>query len=111
MTSTNMYQGLDSSGKPSSRILRPPGGGSSNLFGGYEEDPAASRRQNKMSSSIFAPPEETRGGPRRSNPPGELSADTTGQTNKNLKTTAAHATEAAITIGAIVPFRVVSSQQ
>uniref|UniRef100_A0A8C1LV66 Uncharacterized protein n=1 Tax=Cyprinus carpio TaxID=7962 RepID=A0A8C1LV66_CYPCA len=76
MTSTNMFQGLDSSGKPSSRVLRPPGGGSSNLFGGYEEDTSASRRPNKMSSSIFAPPEETRGGPRRSNPPGERAADT-----------------------------------
>uniref|UniRef100_A0A8C2DU99 Jupiter microtubule associated homolog 2 n=3 Tax=Cyprinus carpio TaxID=7962 RepID=A0A8C2DU99_CYPCA len=74
MTSTNMFQGLDSSGKPSSRVLRPPGGGSSNLFGGYEEDTSASRRPNKMSSSIFAPPEETRGGPRRSNPPGGKSS-------------------------------------
>lgn len=57
------------------RVLRPPGGGSSNLFGGYEEDTSASRRPNKMSSSIFAPPEDTQGSSRRSNPPGELSAD------------------------------------
>lgn len=58
------------------RVLRPPGGGSSNLFGGYEEDTSASRRPTKTSSSIFAPPEETQGSARRSNPPGELSADT-----------------------------------
>lgn len=57
------------------RVLRPPGGGSSNLFGGYEEDTSASRRPNKMSSSIFAPAEESQGSPKRSNPPGELSAD------------------------------------
>ncbi|XP_041673154.1 jupiter microtubule associated homolog 2 [Cheilinus undulatus] len=70
MTSTNMFQGLDTGSKPSSRVLRPPGGGSSNLFGGYEEDAGASRRPNKMASSVFAPPEQPQSGPKRSNPPG-----------------------------------------
>ncbi|KAM4634408.1 jupiter microtubule associated homolog 2 isoform 1-T1 [Polymixia lowei] len=74
MTSTNMFQGLDSGAKPSSRVLRPPGGGSSNLFGGYEEDATASRRPNKMASTIFAPAEEPQGGPKRSNPPGGKSS-------------------------------------
>ncbi len=70
------------------RVLRPPGGGSSNLFGGYEEDTSASRRPNKMSSSIFAAPEETQGSARRSNPPGELSADTecTSETHRHTVT-------------------------
>ncbi|KAK3520694.1 hypothetical protein QTP70_030570 [Hemibagrus guttatus] len=70
MTSTNTYQGLEDSGKPSSRVLRPPGGGSSNIFGGYGEDAGASRRTNKMASTVFAPPEEPQGGSKRSNPPG-----------------------------------------
>ncbi|XP_030591531.1 jupiter microtubule associated homolog 2 isoform X2 [Archocentrus centrarchus] len=70
MTSTNMFQGLDTGSKPSSRVLQPPGGGSSNLFGGYEEDSAASRRPNKMASKVFAPPEEPQSAPRRTNPPG-----------------------------------------
>uniref|UniRef100_A0A8C2DCM0 Jupiter microtubule associated homolog 2 n=1 Tax=Cyprinus carpio TaxID=7962 RepID=A0A8C2DCM0_CYPCA len=81
MTTTNMFQGLDSSGKPSSRVLRPPGGGSSNLFGGYEEDTSASRRPNKMSSSIFSPQESTgaQGSPKRSNPPGGKSSGIFGE--------------------------------
>ncbi|XP_034045471.1 jupiter microtubule associated homolog 2 isoform X2 [Thalassophryne amazonica] len=69
MTSTNMFQGLDNSAKPSSRVLQPPGGGCSNLFG-CEEDAAPSRRPNKMSSTVFAPPAESQNIPRRSNPPG-----------------------------------------
>ncbi|XP_039980070.1 jupiter microtubule associated homolog 2 [Xiphias gladius] len=74
MTSTNMFQGLDTGSKPSSRVLQPPGGGSSNLFGGYEDDSAASRRPNKMASKVFAPPEEPQSVPRRSNPPGGKSS-------------------------------------
>uniref|UniRef100_A0A3Q3WN22 Uncharacterized protein n=1 Tax=Mola mola TaxID=94237 RepID=A0A3Q3WN22_MOLML len=70
MTSTNMFQGMDTSAKPSSRVLRPPGGGSSNLFGGYEDDAAPSRRPDKMASKVFAPPEQSQNVPRRSNPPG-----------------------------------------
>ncbi|KAK7130542.1 hypothetical protein R3I94_015874 [Phoxinus phoxinus] len=79
MTSTNMFQGLETSGKPSSRVLRPPGGGSSNLFGGFEEDTSASRRPNKMSSSIFAPAEESQRSPKRSNPPGGKSSGIFGE--------------------------------
>ncbi|XP_073350976.1 jupiter microtubule associated homolog 2 [Pagrus major] len=70
MTSTNMFQGLETGSKPSSRVLQPPGGGSSNLFGGYEEDSAASRRPHKMASKVFAPPEQPETVPKRSNPPG-----------------------------------------
>ncbi|TMS15462.1 Jupiter microtubule associated-like protein 2 [Larimichthys crocea] len=73
MTSTNMFQGLDTGAKTSSRVLQPPGGGSSNLFGGYEEDSAPSRRPNKMASKVFAPPEQPQSAPRRSNPPGQTS--------------------------------------
>ncbi|XP_029914581.1 jupiter microtubule associated homolog 2 isoform X2 [Myripristis murdjan] len=79
MTSTNMFQGLDTGSKPSSRVLRPPGGGSSNLFGGFDEDAAASRRPNKMASTIFAPAEEPQGGPKRSNPPGGKTSGIFGQ--------------------------------
>ncbi|XP_074553669.1 jupiter microtubule associated homolog 2 [Halichoeres trimaculatus] len=79
MTSTNMFQGLDSSSKPSSRVLRPPGGGSSNLFGGYEDDAGASRRPNKMASKVFASPEEPQSAPRRSNPPGGKSSGIFGE--------------------------------
>uniref|UniRef100_A0A7N6FBB1 Jupiter microtubule associated homolog 2 n=1 Tax=Anabas testudineus TaxID=64144 RepID=A0A7N6FBB1_ANATE len=72
MTSTNMFQGLDSESKPSSRVLRPPGGGSSNLFGGYEDDSSSSRRPNKMASTVFAAPsEDPQSVPKRSNPPGQ----------------------------------------
>lgn len=79
MTSTNMFQGLDTGAKPSSRVLRPPGGGSSNLFGGFEDDAAAQRRPNKMASSVFAPPEEPQSAPKRSNPPGGKTSDIFGQ--------------------------------
>ncbi|XP_047212331.1 jupiter microtubule associated homolog 2-like [Girardinichthys multiradiatus] len=74
MTSTNMFQGLDTGGKTSSRVLQPPGGGSSNLFGGYEEDVAPSRRPNKMASKVFASPEEPQNTSKRSNPPGGKSS-------------------------------------
>uniref|UniRef100_H2S9N6 Jupiter microtubule associated homolog 2 n=1 Tax=Takifugu rubripes TaxID=31033 RepID=H2S9N6_TAKRU len=70
MTSTNMFQGLDTGSKPSSRVLRPPGGGSSNLFGGFEDDAAASRKPHKMASNIFGSPEQPESNPKRSNPPG-----------------------------------------
>ncbi|XP_015255486.1 PREDICTED: hematological and neurological expressed 1-like protein [Cyprinodon variegatus] len=79
MTSTNMFQGLDTGGKPSSRVLRPPGGGSSNLFGGYEEDNAQSGRPNKMASKVFAPPEEPQNVSRRTNPPGGKSSGIFGE--------------------------------
>ncbi|KAM3916638.1 jupiter microtubule associated homolog 2 isoform 2-T2 [Leptodactylus fuscus] len=69
MTSTNTFQGLESSNKPSSRVLKPPGGGSSCIFGNSEES-AAPRRQNKMSSNIFDGPAEPDSAPKRSNPPG-----------------------------------------
>ncbi|XP_026181358.1 jupiter microtubule associated homolog 2 [Mastacembelus armatus] len=78
MTSTNMFQGLDSNSKPSSRVLQPPGGGSSNLFGGYEDN-SASRRPNKMASNIFGPPEDPHGVPKRSNPPGGKSSGIFGE--------------------------------
>ncbi|TWW69594.1 jupiter microtubule associated homolog 2 [Takifugu flavidus] len=70
MTSTNMFQGLDTGSKPSSRVLRPPGGGSSNLFGGFEDDAGASRKPHKMASNIFGSPEQPESNPKRSNPPG-----------------------------------------
>ncbi|CAG5897630.1 unnamed protein product [Menidia menidia] len=79
MTSTNMFQGLDSGSKPSSRVLQPPGGGTSNLFGGYEEDAAPSRRANKMASKVFAPPEEPQTVFRRTNPPGGKSSGIFGE--------------------------------
>ncbi|XP_026870469.2 jupiter microtubule associated homolog 2 isoform X2 [Electrophorus electricus] len=79
MTSTNTFQGLDSSAKTSSRVLRPPGGGSSDIFGGYEEDTGASRRPDKMASTVFAPAEEPQGGPKRSNPPGGKSSGIFGE--------------------------------
>nr|XP_057904329.1 jupiter microtubule associated homolog 2 [Doryrhamphus excisus] len=79
MTSTNMFQGLDTGSKPSSRVLRPPGGGSSNLFGGYEEESPQPRRPNKMSSNVFASPEESQAIPKRSNPPGGKSSGIFGE--------------------------------
>ncbi|XP_007562892.1 jupiter microtubule associated homolog 2 isoform X1 [Poecilia formosa] len=79
MTSTNMFQGLDSGEKPSSRVLQPPGGGSSNLFGGYEEDSTPLRRSNKMASKVFAAPEEPQNVSRRSNPPGGKSSGIFGE--------------------------------
>ncbi|XP_051245368.1 jupiter microtubule associated homolog 2 [Dicentrarchus labrax] len=79
MTSTNMFQGLDTGTKPSSRVLQPPGGGSSNLFGGFEEDSAPSRRPNKMASKVFAPAEPPQSVPRRSNPPGGKSSGIFGE--------------------------------
>ncbi|XP_013885731.1 jupiter microtubule associated homolog 2 [Austrofundulus limnaeus] len=79
MTSTNMFQGLGTDSKPSSRVLRPPGGGSSDLFGGYEDDSAPSRRPNKMASKVFAPPEEPQSVSRRSNPPGGKSSGIFGE--------------------------------
>ncbi|XP_033885640.2 jupiter microtubule associated homolog 2-like isoform X2 [Acipenser ruthenus] len=69
MTSTNMFQGLDTSAKSSSRVLRPPGGGSSNLFGSAEEN-ASPNRTHKMASSIFAAPEAPQSHPKKTNPPG-----------------------------------------
>ncbi|XP_054615486.1 jupiter microtubule associated homolog 2 [Dunckerocampus dactyliophorus] len=79
MTSTNMFQGLDTGSKPSSRVLRPPGGGSSNLFGGYEEESPQSRRPNKMASNVFASPDESQAIPKRSNPPGGKSSGIFGE--------------------------------
>ncbi|XP_072298682.1 jupiter microtubule associated homolog 2 [Eucyclogobius newberryi] len=79
MTSTNMFQGLDSSAKSSSRVLRPPGGTSSNIFGGYEDDASAQRKPNKMASSVFDAPEETQKSQRRSHPPGGKSSNIFGQ--------------------------------
>ncbi|XP_037112194.1 jupiter microtubule associated homolog 2 isoform X3 [Syngnathus acus] len=79
MTSTNMFQGLDTGSKPSSRVLRPPGGASSNLFGGYEEEAPQSRRPNKMASNLFGSPEEPQAAPRRSNPPGGKSSGIFGE--------------------------------
>ncbi|XP_071976365.1 jupiter microtubule associated homolog 2 isoform X2 [Engystomops pustulosus] len=69
MTSTNTFQGLETSNKPSSRVLKPPGGGSSCIFANSDEG-AAPRRQNKMSSNIFEGPAEPENVPKRSNPPG-----------------------------------------
>ncbi|XP_061080230.1 jupiter microtubule associated homolog 2-like [Conger conger] len=73
MTSTNMFQGLENDGKPSSRGLRPPGGASSDLFGQCE-DVSPARRPHKMSSTIFSPPEQPQESPKRSNPPGGKSS-------------------------------------
>ncbi|XP_061829947.1 jupiter microtubule associated homolog 2 isoform X2 [Nerophis lumbriciformis] len=79
MTSTNMFQGLATGSKPSSRVLQPPGGGSSDLFGSYEEKAPQSRRLNKMASNVFASPEEPQTVPRRSNPPGGKSSGIFGE--------------------------------
>lgn len=69
MTSTNNYQWLESTGKPSSRGMQSSGGGASNIFGSPPEVPT-SNRTHQMSSSIFASPEDPQNVPKRSNPPG-----------------------------------------
>ncbi|XP_028843223.1 jupiter microtubule associated homolog 2 [Denticeps clupeoides] len=79
MSSTNTFQGLDNSAKPSSRVLRPPGGGSSNLFGGYEEDSPSTRRPNQVASKIFSPAQDPQGVQKRSNPPGGKSSGIFGE--------------------------------
>ncbi|XP_067314476.1 jupiter microtubule associated homolog 1a [Pseudorasbora parva] len=66
MTTTTTYQGMDPTGRSSSRVLRPPGGGSNICFGTDEEKPV---KKNKMASSIFAEPEDPHAH-RRNNPPG-----------------------------------------
>nr|XP_015215374.1 PREDICTED: hematological and neurological expressed 1-like protein [Lepisosteus oculatus] len=78
MTSTNMFQGLESSGKPSSRVLRPPGGGSSDLFG-VSENTSQATKPHKMASNIFGPPDEAQSGPKRTNPPGGKSSGIFGE--------------------------------
>ncbi|XP_066544847.1 jupiter microtubule associated homolog 2 [Amia ocellicauda] len=82
MTSTNMFQGLESSGKPSSRVLRPPGGGSSNLFGAGEET-SSQNKTHQMSSNIFGPPDEPQSGPKRTNPPGGKSSGIFGDSDSS----------------------------
>ncbi|KPP67400.1 hematological and neurological expressed 1-like protein-like [Scleropages formosus] len=79
MTSTNTFQGMDTSAKPSSRVLKPPGGGSSNLFGGDDSAASSASRPQKMASNIFAPVEETQSSPRRTNPPGGKSSGIFGE--------------------------------
>ncbi|XP_048868927.1 jupiter microtubule associated homolog 2 [Brienomyrus brachyistius] len=74
MTSTNTFQGMDSSSKPSSRVLRPPGGGSSNLFGCDESPASPVNRASKMASNIFVAGEEPQTSPKRTNPPGGKSS-------------------------------------
>ncbi|KAG7492077.1 hypothetical protein MATL_G00010610 [Megalops atlanticus] len=74
MTSTNTFQGMDTSTKPSSRVLRPPGGSSSNIFGGGDETVSTGSRANKMASTIFGPPDEALACPKRTNPPGGKSS-------------------------------------
>ncbi|XP_053550646.1 jupiter microtubule associated homolog 2 [Bombina bombina] len=69
MTSTHIFQGLESDNKTSSRVLKPPGGGSSSIFGGSDE-PAVPNKPHKMASNIFDSPAETQNAPKRSNPPG-----------------------------------------
>ncbi|XP_069503078.1 jupiter microtubule associated homolog 2 isoform X2 [Ambystoma mexicanum] len=69
MTSTNTYQWLESTGKPSSRGMQSSGGGSSNIFDSPDLAPV-SNRTHRMSSNIFGSPEEPQNLPKRSNPPG-----------------------------------------
>ncbi|XP_043945231.1 jupiter microtubule associated homolog 2 [Protopterus annectens] len=68
MTSTNTFQGMDESARPSSRVLRPPGGGSSSIFGATDA-PQTTVKAQKMTSNIFGSPEERRELPKKSNPP------------------------------------------
>ncbi|XP_051889254.1 jupiter microtubule associated homolog 2-like isoform X1 [Pristis pectinata] len=74
MTTTTTYQGLDSTGRSSSRVLQPPGGGSSISFGVEENVKPVHSRPNKTASNIFGPPVESQPVARRSNPPGGKSS-------------------------------------
>ncbi|XP_072339325.1 jupiter microtubule associated homolog 1b isoform X2 [Scyliorhinus torazame] len=74
MTTTTTYQGLDSTGRSSSRGLQPPGGGSSISFGVEENVKPVHSRSNKTASNIFGPPVENQPVVRRSNPPGGKSS-------------------------------------
>uniref|UniRef100_UPI00398E73C8 jupiter microtubule associated homolog 2-like isoform X2 n=1 Tax=Pristiophorus japonicus TaxID=55135 RepID=UPI00398E73C8 len=74
MTTTTTYQGLDSTGRSSSRVLQPPGGGSSISFGVEENVKPVHSRSNKTASNIFGPPVESQPVARRSNPPGGKSS-------------------------------------
>ncbi|XP_067860536.1 jupiter microtubule associated homolog 1b isoform X2 [Heptranchias perlo] len=74
MTTTTTYQGLDSTGRSSSRVLQPPGGGSSISFGVEENVKPVHSRSNKTASNIFGPPVENQPVVRRSNPPGGKSS-------------------------------------
>ncbi|XP_078392856.1 jupiter microtubule associated homolog 1-like isoform X2 [Cetorhinus maximus] len=74
MTTTTTYQGLDSTGRSSSRVLQPPGGGSSISFGVEENVKPVHSRSNKTASNIFGPPVENQPVARRSNPPGGKSS-------------------------------------
>ncbi|XP_044309901.1 jupiter microtubule associated homolog 1 isoform X1 [Varanus komodoensis] len=58
MTTTTTYQGMDPSGRSSSRVLRPPGGGSNFNLGFDLPKEQQGTRRNKMASSIFGTPEE-----------------------------------------------------
>ncbi|XP_042303863.1 jupiter microtubule associated homolog 1 [Sceloporus undulatus] len=59
MTTTTTYEGMDPSGRSSSRVLRPPGGGSSFNFGfDLPKEQQQGGRRNKMASSIFGTIEE-----------------------------------------------------
>ncbi|XP_078257364.1 jupiter microtubule associated homolog 1-like isoform X2 [Rhinoraja longicauda] len=75
MTTTTIYQGLDSTGRSStSRGLQPPGGGSSISFGVEENVKPAHSRPSKTASNIFGPPVDSQPVARRTNPPGGKSS-------------------------------------
>ncbi|XP_042198414.1 jupiter microtubule associated homolog 1 isoform X1 [Callorhinchus milii] len=81
MTTTTIYQGLESSGRSSSsRVLQPPGGGSSISFGVEENVKPQQSRANKTASNIFGPPVDSQPAVRRSNPPGGKSSGIFGAT-------------------------------
>ncbi|XP_026069687.1 jupiter microtubule associated homolog 1 isoform X1 [Carassius auratus] len=66
MTTTTTFQGMDPTGRSSSRVLHPPGGDSNICFG---TDELKAVKKNKMASSIFSEPEDPHAH-RRNNPPG-----------------------------------------
>ncbi|XP_032900333.1 jupiter microtubule associated homolog 1 isoform X4 [Amblyraja radiata] len=75
MTTTTIYQGLDSTGRSSSsRVLQPPGGGSSISFGVEENVKPVHSRPSKTASNIFGPPVDSQPAARRTNPPGGKSS-------------------------------------
>uniref|UniRef100_T1H0U5 Microtubule-associated protein Jupiter n=1 Tax=Megaselia scalaris TaxID=36166 RepID=T1H0U5_MEGSC len=52
MTSTELFQGMKPTARPSSRVLKPPGGGHTSIFGDVEAEPNKPRpKYNQQNSS------------------------------------------------------------
>ncbi|KAK3099662.1 hypothetical protein FSP39_007658 [Pinctada imbricata] len=94
MTTTDVFQGMSSEAKPSSRVIRPPGGGSSNIFGTNDaDDKPQQRRQQPATSNLFGAEDESKDkvGKRQGGPPdnsranvfgGSMVQDNTAKDNK-----------------------------